>query len=192
MFHISARCHIGAVPAKARTPRRAEFLAQPTTPSRRHRPNRRQLNKFQTEPEPQTNPNIGALFVFAPKNAQKRPTLLVSKFNQSAASHEPGNMFACTLRLSRRHNTNGTSSASTRTHTNLTSIVPAYRRQQNPHQQGPIWVSCFLTALSRCVLLCAFCAFCVSCFRAFVLSVPRSVGRAPLILPCRSKLGSLN
>ena len=32
VFHVSARCQIGAVPPKARTPRRAEFLAQPTTP----------------------------------------------------------------------------------------------------------------------------------------------------------------
>ena len=32
MFHVSARCQIGAVPPKSRTPRRAEFLAHPQHP----------------------------------------------------------------------------------------------------------------------------------------------------------------
>ena len=32
VFHVSVCCQIGAMPPKARTPRQAEFLAQPTTP----------------------------------------------------------------------------------------------------------------------------------------------------------------
>ena len=72
-----------------------------------------------------------------------------------------------------------TTSASIRTHRNLTSIAPAYRRQQDAHQQGPIWMPCFLGAFSvRALFLlffrafCAFCAFVLSCYRALCWKFP--------------------
>ena len=137
-LHISAPWRR---PPKARTARRAEFLAQPTTP-------------YPVTPTIYTGSsisfktnqshNLRALFVFAPQKRTKTPTLVRFEVHQIAASHKPVNMFACTLRLSRRRYMNRTSSASIRTHRDLTS----YRRQQDPHQQGPIWISCLLGSFS--------------------------------------------
>ena len=145
VFHVSARWQIGAVPPKARTQRRAEFLAQPTTPYpatptiyTRH------SISFKMNQSHKPVQIFEHFFVFAPQKRTKTPELVRFEFNQIAASHKPGNMFACTVRLSRWRYMNRTPSASIRAHANLTS----YRRQQDPHQQGPIWTSCLLGSFS--------------------------------------------
>ena len=66
------------------------------SPSPRCQINRRQLNKFQTEPEPQTNAKIRAPFCFCTQERTKMPGLFVSKFNQITPVTNPA---ICSLRF---------------------------------------------------------------------------------------------
>ena len=113
---------------------------------------------------------IRALFVFAHKSAQESQRRQLSRSTRLPPVTNPA---ICSLHVTPEspalHEPNVLSQHTT--HRNLLSIAPAYRRQHDPHQQGPIWISCFLGAFSvrACSVLLCFCAFMLLCFRAFVL-----------------------